>query len=74
MPEATQASGVFTGNADVSWDTTKEGLPQGKVTLSGRNVKVTQVVNDARRCGVRYAELSADLAQQSRRAGLALSA
>lgn len=47
MPEATQASGVFTGNADVSWDTTKEGLPQGKVTLSGRNVKVTQVVNDA---------------------------
>jgi Uncharacterized protein conserved in bacteria len=47
MPEATQASGVFSGNADVSWDTTKEGLPQGKVTLSGRNVKVTQVVNDA---------------------------
>ena len=23
MPDATQASGVFTGNADVSWDTTK---------------------------------------------------
>ncbi len=38
---------MFTGNADVSWDTTKEGLPQGKVTLSGRNVKVTRVVNDA---------------------------
>ena len=32
--EETQASGVFTGNADVSWDTTKEGLPQGQVTLS----------------------------------------
>ncbi|KZR03151.1 translocation and assembly module TamB [Klebsiella aerogenes] len=47
MPDATQASGVFSGNADVSWDTTKEGLPQGKVTLSGRNVKVTQTVNDA---------------------------
>ena len=47
MPEATQASGVFTGKADVSWDTTKEGLPQGNVTLSGRNVKVTQTVNDA---------------------------
>ncbi|MFW0767995.1 autotransporter assembly complex protein TamB [Trabulsiella odontotermitis] len=47
MPEATQASGVFSGKADVSWDTTKEGLPQGSVTLSGRNVKVTQVVNDA---------------------------
>jgi translocation and assembly module TamB len=47
MPDATQASGVFTGKADVSWDTTKEGLPQGKVSLSGRNVKVTQTVNDA---------------------------
>ncbi|WOZ77041.1 autotransporter assembly complex protein TamB [Kosakonia sacchari] len=47
MPETTQASGVFSGNADVSWDTTKEGLPQGEVTLSGRGVKVTQVVNDA---------------------------
>ena len=47
MPEETQASGVFSGNADVSWDTTKEGLPQGKVTLSGRNVKVTQTVNNA---------------------------
>ncbi|QLS07777.1 autotransporter assembly complex protein TamB [Citrobacter freundii] len=47
MPDATQASGVFTGQADVSWDTTKEGLPQGQVTLNGRNVKVTQSVNDA---------------------------
>ncbi|KFD24997.1 autotransporter assembly complex protein TamB [Yokenella regensburgei] len=47
MPAATQASGVFSGKADVSWDTTKKGLPQGSVTLSGRNVKVTQTVNDA---------------------------
>lgn len=47
MPDATQASGVFTGKADVSWDTTKEGLPQGQVTLNGRTVKVTQSVNDA---------------------------
>lgn len=47
MPETTQASGVFSGKADVSWDTTKEGLPQGEVTLAGRGVKVTQVVNDA---------------------------
>nr|WP_318383234.1 autotransporter assembly complex protein TamB [uncultured Enterobacter sp.] len=47
MPEATQASGTFSGKADVSWDTTKEGLPQGQVTLSGRNVRVTQTVNDA---------------------------
>ncbi|UYU31523.1 autotransporter assembly complex protein TamB [Siccibacter colletis] len=47
MPETTQASGVFTGNADVSWDNTQEGLPQGQVRLAGRGVKVTQTVNDA---------------------------
>ena len=47
MPDTTQASGVFSGKADVAWDTTKEGLPQGQITLNGRNVKVTQVVNDA---------------------------
>jgi translocation and assembly module TamB len=47
MPDTTQASGTFSGKADVSWDASKEGLPQGEVTLSGRNVKVTQVVNDA---------------------------
>src|SRR5690606_12271284 len=47
MPETTQASVVFSGKADVAWDTTKEGLPQGSVTLSGRNVNVTQEVNDA---------------------------
>ncbi|XNM69625.1 hypothetical protein ACLK1Y_23715 [Escherichia coli] len=46
MPKQ-RGDGVFSGNADVTWDTTKEGLPQGKVTLSGRNVKVTQIVNDA---------------------------
>lgn len=46
MPQATQASGIFSGNADVSWDTTKEGLPQGKVQLAGRGVRVTQIVND----------------------------
>lgn len=44
MPEETQASGVFSGKADVSWDS-DGGLPQGKVTLQGRGVKVTQVVN-----------------------------
>lgn len=44
MPEETQASGVFSGKADVSWDS-DGGLPQGKVTLQGRAVKVTQVVN-----------------------------
>ncbi|MGS9154862.1 hypothetical protein ACQWFV_26260, partial [Salmonella enterica subsp. enterica serovar Infantis] len=45
MPDTTQASGIFSGTADVSWDTTQEGLPQGRVTRSGRNVKVTQTVN-----------------------------
>ncbi len=44
MPEQTQASGVFSGKADVSWNS-DGGLPQGKVTLQGRGVKVTQVVN-----------------------------
>ena len=29
MPETTRASGVFTGKADVSWDTTKEGAATG---------------------------------------------
>ncbi|MWL73989.1 hypothetical protein GQM09_26805, partial [Escherichia coli] len=47
MPETTQASGVFSGKADVAWDTTKPGLPQGSVTLAGRNVKVSQEVNGA---------------------------
>ncbi|WP_039055544.1 autotransporter assembly complex protein TamB [Enterobacter sp. Bisph1] len=47
MPETTQASGMFSGKADISWDATKAGLPQGEVTLSGRGVKVTQIVNDA---------------------------
>lgn len=46
MPDTTQASGIFSGKADVSWDTTKEGLPQ-EGHASGRNVKVTQTVNDA---------------------------
>ncbi len=44
MPEQTQASGVFSGKADVSWNS-DGGLPQGKVSLQGRGVKVTQVVN-----------------------------
>ena len=47
MPETTQAVGVFSGKADVKWDTTAPGLPQGSVTLSGRGVKVTQDVNGA---------------------------
>ncbi|WP_044181402.1 autotransporter assembly complex protein TamB [Phytobacter massiliensis] len=45
LPEVTQASGTFSGKADVAWDTTKEGLPQGSVTLNGRNVRVTQIIN-----------------------------
>ncbi len=45
MPADTQAQGVFSGDAQVQWDSTKGGLPQGKVTLNGRGVKVTQQVN-----------------------------
>lgn len=45
LPPETQASGTFNGNADLSWDTTKPGLPQGKMTLDGRSVKVVQNVN-----------------------------
>ncbi|MBV4413606.1 translocation/assembly module TamB [Enterobacteriaceae bacterium YMB-R22] len=44
LPKETQASGVFSGKADVSWDN-NGGLPQGKVTLQGRGVKITQLVN-----------------------------
>lgn len=46
MPETTQASGIFTGKADVARHH-ERGLPQGSITLSGRNVQVTQTVNDA---------------------------
>ncbi|MTD41233.1 translocation and assembly module TamB [Erwinia sp. CPCC 100877] len=45
MPDTTQASGVFSGNADVAWSH-EGGLPQGKVTLQGRGVKVVQEVNN----------------------------
>ena len=48
LPKGTRLDGIFNGNADVAWDATKPGLPQGKVALSGRNVKVRQVVNNAR--------------------------
>lgn len=43
LPEQTQASGVFTGRADVQW-TSSSGLPQGKVALVGSGVKVNQTV------------------------------
>lgn len=46
MPATTQASGTFSGRADVSWDSESKGLPQGEVTLNGRGVKVTQDVNN----------------------------
>ena len=45
LPAETQATGVFSGKADVSWDSEAGGLPQGKVSLNGRGVKVTQNVN-----------------------------
>jgi len=45
LPAETQATGIFSGKADVSWDSEAGGLPQGKVTLNGQGVKVTQNVN-----------------------------
>ncbi|PKH23140.1 translocation and assembly module TamB [Enterobacterales bacterium CwR94] len=43
MPEGTQLTGVFTGNADVRWKA-EGGLPEGNVTLRGNGVKVVQDV------------------------------
>lgn len=43
LTEDTQLSGLFTGRADVSWKA-GGGLPQAKVTLSGKGVKVRQNV------------------------------
>lgn len=45
LPAETQAAGIFSGKANVSWDTEAGGLPQGKVTLNGQGVKVTQNIN-----------------------------
>ena len=45
LPAETQAAGIFSGKANVSWDTEAGDLPQGKVTLNGQGVKVTQKVN-----------------------------
>ena len=43
LGEGTQLSGLFTGDADVSW-TAGGGLPQGRVSLKGNGVKVEQDV------------------------------
>ncbi|WP_034944499.1 autotransporter assembly complex protein TamB [Erwinia oleae] len=43
MPDATALSGVFSGDADVSWRA-EGGLPQGRVALKGSGVKVVQDV------------------------------
>ncbi|MEX9253309.1 autotransporter assembly complex protein TamB [Pseudenterobacter timonensis] len=70
MPDETKASGIFSGKADVAWDTTKEGLPQGSVTLSGRNVRVTQMINDAALL-VAFDTLNLNASLQNNRAELA---
>ncbi|KGT94350.1 translocation and assembly module TamB [Erwinia typographi] len=43
LGDATALSGVFSGDADVSW-TADGGLPQGRVALKGNGVKVAQDV------------------------------
>jgi len=45
MPENTQASGIFTGKADFTWDTDASGLPQGQLTLDGKGVNIRQNVD-----------------------------
>ncbi|RPH25586.1 translocation/assembly module TamB [Buttiauxella warmboldiae] len=47
MSEDTQATGTFSGRADVSWDSESDRLPQGSVTLTGSGVKIIQIVNDS---------------------------
>ena len=44
LGDDTQLSGVFSGDADVSW-TADGGLPQGRVSLKGNGVKVAQNVD-----------------------------
>lgn len=46
LPEGTKASGVFSGNADVSWDSTKPGLPEATIHLAGKGVKVNQAMSN----------------------------
>lgn len=43
LDEETRLNGVFSGRADVSWKA-GQALPQAKVTLDGRGVKVAQVI------------------------------
>ncbi len=47
MPETTQASGIFTGKSGRCTGTPRKRAAAGRITLSGRNVQVTQTVNDA---------------------------
>ena len=46
MPATTQASGIFSGNADVTWDVSKPGLPDATLQLSGKGVKVAQTFSN----------------------------
>ncbi|SNC58696.1 autotransporter assembly complex protein TamB [Sodalis endosymbiont of Henestaris halophilus] len=43
LPKQTQTSGVFNGRVDICW-TSVNGLPQGKMVLVGKGVKVDQTV------------------------------
>lgn len=46
LPPQTQASGVLSGHAAFNWDSSQGTLPEGKVTLRGQNVKVSQAIDE----------------------------
>lgn len=44
LPTETQLSGGLTASADITWDSDRAGLPQGRITVTGQGVKLTQQV------------------------------
>lgn len=46
LPAGTKLHGELTSNADVRWDTSRPALNQGRLTLSGQGVKVSQTVDN----------------------------
>ncbi len=68
LGDETQLSGVFNGDADVSW-TADGGLPQGRVSLKGNGVKVVQDVQ-GNRLPVAFDTLNLNAAMRNGRAQL----
>ncbi|HBV39104.1 MAG TPA: translocation and assembly module TamB, partial [Erwinia sp.] len=68
LTDATQLSGVFNGDADVSW-TADGSLPQGRVSLKGNGVKVAQDV-DGKTLPIAFDTLNLNAALRDGRAQL----